>query len=212
VGLERSVRLADHEFRLPRLDRVRRSCTASQAPSRSGLLNLGPRIGKYYVVAEPDTFLPQHAPHVDGLILIFTGFLRLLRRAARYTHSTIFPGWLNIYYRRRRWGRSRAAVITLRLRGHALPAPGSRSRRIRLDLSRGLHAGFISFLRRADVYHPSLAVPPLQPPQGWWSSGVGGYIERTLRVDDSVGAVAVHASPASRHLLRGSLRRRFRPC
>ena len=43
----------------------------------------------------------------------------------------------------------------------------------------------------ADVYHPSLAYL-LSASGGMLAVWVGGYIEKSLRVDDAVGAVAVH--------------------
>jgi Amt family ammonium transporter len=57
-------------------------------------------------------------------------------------------------------------------------------------LSGGL-AGVISVSAGADVYHPSLAYL-LSTGAGMMAVWVGNYIERSLRVDDAVGAVAVH--------------------
>ena len=57
-------------------------------------------------------------------------------------------------------------------------------------LSGGL-AGVISVSAGADVYHPSLAYL-LSTSGGLLAVWVGGYIEKKLRVDDAVGAVAVH--------------------
>ena len=57
-------------------------------------------------------------------------------------------------------------------------------------LSGGL-AGVISVSAGADVYHPSLAYL-LSISGGMLAVWVGDYIEKKLRVDDAVGAVAVH--------------------
>ena len=57
-------------------------------------------------------------------------------------------------------------------------------------LSGGL-AGVITVSAGADVYHPSLAYL-LSAFGGMVAVYVGGYIEKKLRVDDAVGAVAVH--------------------
>ena len=54
----------------------------------------------------------------------------------------------------------------------------------------------ISVSAGADVYHPSLAYL-LAASGGMLAVWVGGYIEKKLRVDDAVGAVAVHGSAAS---------------
>ena len=57
-------------------------------------------------------------------------------------------------------------------------------------LSGGL-AGVISVSAGADVYHPSLAYL-LSFSGALLAVWAGGYIEKKLRVDDAVGAVAVH--------------------
>ena len=57
-------------------------------------------------------------------------------------------------------------------------------------LSGGL-AGVISVSAGADVYHPSLAYL-LSFSGGMLAVWVGNYIEKSLRIDDAVGAVAVH--------------------
>ncbi len=62
------------------------------------LLNLGPRIGKYTVEGAARTFR-GHNTHLTlmGLMLIFTGFYGFYA-ACLVIQSTIFPGWLNIYF------------------------------------------------------------------------------------------------------------------
>ena len=58
-----------------------------------------------------------------------------------------------------------------------------------LTLSGGL-AGVISVSAGADVYHPSLAYL-ISASGGMLAVWAGTYIEKRLRVDDAVGAVAV---------------------
>ena len=62
------------------------------------LLNLGPRIGKYTVDGAARTFR-GHNTHLTlmGLMLIFTGFYGFYA-ACLVIQSTVFPGWLNIYF------------------------------------------------------------------------------------------------------------------
>ena len=62
-------------------------------------------------------------------------------------------------------------------------------------LSGGL-AGVISVSAGADVYHPSLAYL-LATSGGMVAVYSGTWIEKKLRIDDAVGAVAVHGVAAS---------------
>src|ERR687892_117794 len=138
------------------------------------LLNLGPRIGKYTVDGMARSFR-GHNTHLTlmGLLLIFTGFYGFYA-ACLVIQSTVFPGWANIYFSPTTLG-AIAFVIT----GDPF-----------WTLSGGL-AGVISVSAGADVYHPSLAYL-LAISGGMVAVWSGHYIERKLRVDDAVGAVAVH--------------------
>ncbi len=153
------------------------------------LLNLGPRIGKYDRQGRTRSFR-GHNTHLTlmGLMLIFTGFYGFYAACLVIT-STAFPGWLNIYLSPSTLG-TITMVITIGFAGGFTGGWfGSRGDPF-WTLSGGL-AGVISVSAGADVYHPSLAY--LLSFSGAlvavWS---GNFIERKLRVDDAVGAVAVH--------------------
>ena len=153
------------------------------------LINLGPRIGKYDVMGRARSFR-GHNTHLTllGLMLIFTGFYGFYAACLVIT-STSFPGWLNIYGSPTTLG-AIAAVITIGFAGGFTGGWFASKGDPFWTLSGGL-AGVISVSAGADVYHPSLAY--LLSISGAlvavWS---GTYIEKKLRLDDAVGAVAVH--------------------
>jgi ammonium transporter, Amt family len=153
------------------------------------LLNLGPRIGKYDREGRARTFR-GHNTHLTlmGLLLIFTGFYGFYA-ACLVIQSTITPGWLNIYLSPTTLG-AIAFVITI---GFAAGFTGgwfaSKGDPF-WTLSGGL-AGVITVSAGADVYHPSLAYI-LATSGGMVAVWSGTWIEKKLRVDDAVGAVAVH--------------------
>ena len=153
------------------------------------LLNLGPRIGKFDRQGRPRAFRP-HNTHLTlmGLMLIFTGFYGFYA-ACLVIQSTIFPGWLNIYLSPATLG-AIAFVITVGFAGGFTGGWFASKGDPFWTLSGGL-AGVISVSAGADVYHPSLAYL-LSTSGGMVAVWVGTYIERKLRVDDAVGAVAVH--------------------
>jgi Amt family ammonium transporter len=153
------------------------------------LLNLGPRIGKYDIRGRTRTFR-AHNTHLTlmGLMLIFTGFYGFYA-ACLVIQSTIFPGWLNIYLSPTTLG-AIAFVITFGFAGGFTGGWIASKGDPFWTLSGGL-AGVISVSAGADVYHPSLAYL-LAASGGMLAVYVGLWIERKLRVDDAVGAVAVH--------------------
>ena len=153
------------------------------------LLNLGPRIGKYDIAGKARSFRP-HNTHMTlmGLMLIFTGFYGFYA-ACLFIQSTTFPGWLNIYLSPTTLG-AIAMVITFGFAGGFTGGWFASKGDPFWTLSGGL-AGVISVSAGADVYHPSLAYL-LSFTGGAIAVWVGNYIERSLRVDDAVGAVAVH--------------------
>jgi ammonium transporter, Amt family len=153
------------------------------------LLNLGPRIGKYDREGRARSFRP-HNTHLTlmGLMLIFTGFYGFYA-ACLVIQSTIFPGWLNIYLSPTTLG-SIAAVITFGFAGGFTGGWFASKGDPFWTLSGGL-AGVVSVSAGADVYHPSLAYI-LATSGGMLAVWSGNFIERKLRVDDAVGAVAVH--------------------
>src|SRR5919109_412648 len=153
------------------------------------LLNLGPRIGKYDREGRARTFR-GHNTHLTlmGLLLIFTGFYGFYA-ACLFITPTAFPGWLNIYGSPTTLG-AIAFVITIGFAGGFTGGWFASKGDPFWTLSGGL-AGVISVSAGADVYHPSLAY--LLAISGAvvavWS---GNFIEKRLRIDDAVGAVAVH--------------------
>jgi len=153
------------------------------------LLNLGPRIGKYDVLGRARTFR-GHNTHLTlmGLMLIFTGFYGFYA-ACLVIQSTVFPGWLNIYLSPTTLG-SIAFTITVGYAGGFTGGWFASKGDPFWTLSGGL-AGVISVSAGADVYHPSLAYM-LAFSGGLVAVWSGVWIERKLRVDDAVGAVAVH--------------------
>jgi ammonium transporter, Amt family len=153
------------------------------------LLNLGPRIGKYDLAGRARTFR-AHNTHLTlmGLMLIFTGFYGFYA-ACLVIQSTITPGWLNIYLSPTTLG-AIAFVITFGFAGGFTGGWVASKGDPFWTLSGGL-AGVISVSAGADVYHPSLAYL-LSITGGMFAVYVGTWIERTLRIDDAVGAVAVH--------------------
>jgi ammonium transporter, Amt family len=153
------------------------------------LLNLGPRIGKYDIAGRARTFR-AHNTHLTlmGLMLIFTGFYGFYAACLVIT-STATPGWLNIYLSPTTLG-AIAFVITFGFAGGFTGGWIASKGDPFWTLSGGL-AGVISVSAGADVYHPSLAYI-LSITGGMFAVYVGTWIERKLRVDDAVGAVAVH--------------------
>jgi ammonia channel protein AmtB len=153
------------------------------------LLNLGPRIGKYDVLGRARTFR-GHNQHLTlmGLMLIFTGFYGFYA-ACLVIQSTAFPGWLNIYLSPTTLG-AIAFVITVGFAGGFTGGWFASRGDPFWTLSGGL-AGVISVSAGADVYHPSLAYL-LSASGGMVAVYSGTWIERKLRIDDAVGAVAVH--------------------
>jgi ammonium transporter, Amt family len=153
------------------------------------LVNLGPRIGKYDREGRARTFR-GHNTHLTlmGLLLIFTGFYGFYA-ACLFITSTSFPGWLNIYGSFTTLG-AIAWVITFGFAGGFTGGWFASKGDPFWTLSGGL-AGVISVSAGADVYHPSLAYL-LATTGGMLAVWSGTWIEKKLRVDDAVGAVAVH--------------------
>jgi ammonia channel protein AmtB len=123
-----------------------------------------------------------------GLMLIFTGFYGFYA-ACLVISSTSAPGWANIYLSPTTLG-SITMVITFGFAGGFTGGYFASRGDPFWTVSGGL-AGVIGVSAGADVYAPTLA---------YLLSGVtavltvyaAGWIERKMRVDDVVGAVAVH--------------------
>ena len=153
------------------------------------LINLGPRIGKYDIKGRARTFR-GHNQHLTllGLMLIFTGFYGFYA-ACLVIQSTVFPGWLNIYLSPTTLG-AIAMVITIGFAGGFTGGWFASKGDPFWTLSGGL-AGVIAVSAGADVYHPSLAYL-LSFSGAIVAVWAGKFIEERLRLDDAVGAVAVH--------------------
>ncbi len=153
------------------------------------LLNLGPRIGKYDIKGRARSFR-GHNTHMTlmGLMLIFTGFYGFYAACLLIT-STSFPGWLNIYGSPTTLG-TIAMVITVGFAGGFTGGWFASKGDPFWTLSGGL-AGVISVSAGADMYHPMLAYL-LSISGAFLAVWTGTYIEKKLRIDDAVGAVAVH--------------------
>src|SRR3954469_15269819 len=153
------------------------------------LFQIGPRIGKFDAAGLARTFKP-HNLHLTlmGLMLIFTGFYGFYAACLVIT-STSFPGWLNIYLSPTTLG-SIFFAITIGFAGGFTGGYFASKGDPFWTLSGGL-AGVITVSAGADVYAPSLDYL-LSIFGGGTAVFVGNFIERKMRVDDAVGAVAVH--------------------
>jgi Amt family ammonium transporter len=153
------------------------------------LLNLGPRIGKYTREGLARQFRP-HNLHMTllGLMLIFTGFYGFYA-ACLVIASTAFPGWANIYLSPTTLG-SIAMIITMGFAGGFTGGYFASRGDPFWTVSGGL-AGVISVSAGADVYAPTLGylIAMASAAIAVYS---GNWIETKMRVDDAVGAVAVH--------------------
>jgi ammonium transporter, Amt family len=149
------------------------------------LFNVGPRIGKYTKDGLTRVFRP-HNLHITalGLMLIYAFYGACLVIA-----STSFPGWANIYLSPTTLG-SITMVITLGFAGGFTGGYFASRGDPFWTISGGL-AGVIGVSAGADVYAPTLAylISMLTAALVVYA---GGWIETKMRVDDAVGAVAVH--------------------
>ncbi len=152
------------------------------------LFNLGPRIGKYDSDGGARAFKP-HNLHLTlmGLMIIFTAFYAFYAAClAIFVGDTI---WANIY-----WSPATLSAITFTITmgfaggfaGGYIFAKGDPF----WTLSGGL-AGVVAVSAGADIYSPSLVLL-----LAFFSAGLAyhaaNWLERKARIDDAVGAVAVH--------------------
>jgi Amt family ammonium transporter len=153
------------------------------------LFQLGPRIGKYTKDGLARSFLP-HNLHLTlmGLMMIFTGFYAFYA-ACLVIQSTVFPGWANIYLSPSTLS-SITFAITIAFAGGFTGGFFISKGDPFWTLSGGL-AGVIGVSAGADVYAPSL-VYLLSALTAVLAYLAGGVLDRRFRVDDAVGAVAVH--------------------
>jgi ammonium transporter, Amt family len=153
------------------------------------LLNLGPRIGKYTREGLARQFRP-HNLHMTllGLMLIFTGFYGFYA-ACLVIASTAFPGWANIYLSPTTLG-TIAMIITFGFAGGFTGGYFASRGDPFWTVSGGL-AGVISVSAGADIYAPTLGYL-IAMGSAAMVVYAGNWIEKNMRVDDAVGAVAVH--------------------
>jgi Amt family ammonium transporter len=153
------------------------------------LFNLGPRIGKYTRDGLVRQFRPQNLHlTVMGLMLIFTGFYGFYA-ACLVISSTAFPGWANIYLSPTTLG-TIAMIITFGFAGGFTGGYFASRGDPFWTVSGGL-AGVIGVSAGADVYAPTLGYL-LAMATAALVVYAGAWIEKKMRVDDVVGAVAVH--------------------
>ena len=153
------------------------------------LFNVGPRIGKYTKEGLARGFRP-HNLHLTamGLMLIFTGFYAFYA-ACLVVASTSFPGWANIYLSPTTLG-SITMVITMGFAGGFTGGYFASKGDPFWTISGGL-AGVIGVSAGADVYAPTVAYL-LAMLTAVLVVYIGSIIEVRLRLDDAVGAIAVH--------------------
>jgi ammonium transporter, Amt family len=153
------------------------------------LFNLGPRIGKFTRDGLARQFRPQNL-HITalGLMLIFTGFYAFYG-ACLVISSTAFPGWANIYLSPATLG-SITMIITMGFAGGFTGGYFVSRGDPFWTISCGL-AGVIGVSAGADIYAPTLGYL-LAILTAVLVFHAGRVIERRFRVDDAVGAVAVH--------------------
>jgi ammonium transporter, Amt family len=153
------------------------------------LFNVGPRIGKYTREGLARQFRP-HNLHITalGLMLIFTGFYAFYG-ACLVIASTSFPGWATIYLSPSTLG-SITMVITMGFAGGFTGGYFASKGDPFWTISGGL-AGVIGVSAGADVYAPTLAYL-ISMLTAVLAVFAGNWLETRMRVDDAVGAVAVH--------------------
>ena len=153
------------------------------------LFNLGPRIGRYDKNGGVRAFRP-HNLHLTlmGLMIIFTGFYAFYAACLAIFTDQV-PGWGNIY-----WDPATLSAITFTITmafgagfaGGYIFSKGDPF----WTLSGGL-AGVVAVSAGADIYNPSLVFL-----LSFFSAGLAyhcaNWLEQKARVDDAVGAVAVH--------------------
>ncbi|MGE4482786.1 ammonium transporter [Acidocella sp.] len=152
------------------------------------LLNLGPRIGKYNANGTTNVIKPHNiALTMVGLMLIFVGFYFFLACCEVY-----LPGYttiVNIYGSPTTLAML-AVNTTLALAAGLMGAYVSSKGDPFFTISGGL-TGIITVASGMDLYQSSLIIV-LAFAGAWIMPKTATFIEKTLRIDDSVGAFAVH--------------------
>jgi len=153
------------------------------------VMNLGPRIGKYDSEGRAREFR-GHNIHLTliGLMLIYAGFYGFYM-ACITPLSTTFPGYVTIYFTPVTLS---AFCLTLTF-GFAAGFVGGyfASKADPYWTMAGALAGAVTVSCGADIYHPSFTWL-LALTGSMVTVWVGNWIEKKMRVDDAVGAFAVH--------------------
>lgn len=153
------------------------------------LLQLGPRIGKYDREGKARVFR-GHNIHLSllGLLLIYTGFYGFYMACLAIT-STGFPGWFNIFANPTTLG-TYCLTLTFGLCGGFVGGYFASKADPYWTMAGGI-AGAITVSPGADIYHPSFTfmLAALGAATGVWA---GNWLDRKMRVDDGVGAWAIH--------------------
>ena len=153
------------------------------------LFNLGPRVGKYDDSGGTRAFKP-HNLHLTlmGLMIIFTAFYAFYAACLAVLPGEA-PGWNSIYYNPTTLG-AITYTITIAFAGGFMSGYICSKGDPFWTLSGGL-AGVIAVSSGADVYAPSLTYL-LAMAGAAFAVWIGTWQEKKMRVDDAVGAVAVH--------------------
>ena len=153
------------------------------------LFNLGPRIGRYDENGGARVFKP-HNLHLTlmGLMIIFTAFYAFYA-ACLYIQAGAVGGYVNIYFVPTTLSAITYTITMAFAGGFAGGYIFSRGDPF-WTISGGL-AGVVAVSAGADIYSPSLTLL-----LAFFSAGLalaaGNWLERKARIDDCVGAVAVH--------------------
>ena len=149
------------------------------------LLNLGPRIGRFRADGSPVTIRPHNLPlTMVGLMLIFAGFFGFLMGCVIYG-----PGGYETIYGSPTTLSAFAFNTLMGLAGGIIGAYMTSKGEPFWTISGGL-AGVIGVASGMDLYHPALAFI-IALVAGGIVPFIGQLLEK-FKVDDVVGAVAVH--------------------
>ena len=153
------------------------------------LFNLGPRVGKYDDSGGTRAFKP-HNLHMTlmGLMIIFTAFYAFYAACLAVLPGEA-PGWNTIYYNPTTLGAITYTITIAFAAGFMSGYICSKGDPF-WTLSGGL-AGVIAVSSGADVYAPSLTYL-LAMAGAAFAVWIGTWQDQKMRVDDAVGAVAVH--------------------
>jgi Amt family ammonium transporter len=153
------------------------------------LVNLGPRIGKYDSEGRARIFKGHSLWHtMVGLMLIYTGFYGFYMACIAIT-STTFPGFYAIYGTPTTLG-TFATTLTFGLAGGFIGGYFASRGDPYWTMGGGI-AGAITVSAGADIFHPSLTwlFAIFGAMTAVWA---GNWMERRARIDDAVGAWAIH--------------------